>query len=140
MSYERFTDRLRKVLQLANQEAHQQHSRQVGPEHLWLGILKEGPGVACQLLQRLGVYVSVLEQEIRAVFPVHSLTPTAGGRIPHDPYASTALGWAVADAKKLQCNYVGTEHLLLALVSLDWPQTTVTPFRKYLLTYARVEA
>lgn len=142
MTYERFTDRLRQVLQYANQEAHQQHSPRVLAEYLWLGILKEGSGVACMLLQRLGVDVHSLEREFRAAFPVPSpsLTPVVWGRIPHDASASTALGWTVEEAVKFHCNYVGTEHLLLGLVRLGWTQTIEVIFQKYQLTYDRVEA
>lgn len=115
--YERFTDRARKVLQLANQEAQRLHHEYLGTEHILLGLLKEGSGIGGWVLKHFGMEMDVLRAEVeKAVEPGLTGTPVVMGRLPMAPRCKQAIEGAVEEAKALNHNYVGTEHLLLGIL------------------------
>ncbi|MDO4576095.1 MAG: ATP-dependent Clp protease ATP-binding subunit [Planctomycetia bacterium] len=113
--YERFTDRARKVIQLANQEANRLSHEYVGTEHILLGLIKEGNGVASNVLKNLDVDLNKLRREVEKLVP-----PSAGmaslGRLPQTPRAKKAIEFAMEEARTLGHAYVGTEHILLGLL------------------------
>ena len=113
--YERFTDRARKVMQLANQEAQRLKHEYIGTEHILLGLLKEGSGVALQTLTNL-----TLDPE-RIVMEVERLIvrgPGAGetGKNPQTPRAKKVIEYAMEESRNLKHSHVGTEHILLGLL------------------------
>jgi len=113
--YERFTDRARKVMQLANQEAQRFNHEYIGTEHMLLGLIKEGSGVAAHVLKNLDVQLRKVRLEVEKIVnsgPDMSST----GKLPQTPRAKKALEFAMAEARDLLHNYVGTEHLLLGLI------------------------
>src|SRR5947209_49666 len=113
--YERFTDRARKVMQLANQEAQRFNHEFIGTEHILLGLIKEGSGVAANVLQNLEINLGQVRQEIdQIVLPGPDNTIT--GKLPQTPRAKKVIEYAIAEARDLNHNYVGTEHLLLGLL------------------------
>lgn len=117
--YERFTDRARKVMQLANQEAQRLNHEWVGAEHLLLGLIKEGSGMATHVMTDLGVDSAAIRQH---VLSMGDMNPRADmvtmGKLPHTPRAKEVIEGAIVEAKHLWDNYVGTEHLLLGLLRL----------------------
>jgi hypothetical protein len=112
--YERFTDRARIVMQLAQQEAQRLAAAQVDAHHILVGLLKEGSGVAATVLKRLGVN---LRQVRDAVEPVDDAGEPAAGRLPLTAEAKAAVEASIRAAKDLGNNWVGTEHLLLGLIA-----------------------
>jgi ATP-dependent Clp protease ATP-binding subunit ClpA len=112
--YERFTDRARKVMQLANQEAQRLNHDYIGTEHILLGFIKEGAGVAANVLKNLGVDLSNLRTEVQKF--AHTAEGGALGRLPQTPAAKKVIDFAIEEALHLSHNYVGTEHLLLGLL------------------------
>src|SRR3982751_189282 len=115
--YERFTDRARKVMQLANQEAQRFNHEYIGTEHILLGLVKEGSGVAANVLKNLDIDLRKIRLEVERI--VQHGPPSAlavMGRIPKTPRAKKVIEWAIEEARNLHHNYVGTEHLLLGLL------------------------
>jgi hypothetical protein len=113
--FDRFTRRSRTVLRLAQQQAEHLHQRQIGSEHLLLGLLLEGEGVAAHVLVDLGVR----PDELHAAILAH-LQPDAAAdprRLGLSPDARRAIELSVAEARRLRHHYLGTEHLLLGLVA-----------------------
>jgi hypothetical protein len=115
--YERFTDRARKVMQLANQEAQRFNHEYIGTEHILLGLVKEGAGVAANVLASLGVDLRKVRLEVEKV--VHHPWMVRAGKLPHTPRAKKVIEYAVEEARNLGHHYVGTEHLLLGLLRED---------------------
>jgi ATP-dependent Clp protease ATP-binding subunit ClpA len=113
--YERFTDRARKVLQLANQEATRCRHQYIGTEHLLLGLVKEGSGVAANVLKNLDVELSKVRREVEQII-LPGATDTLSGKLPQTPRVKKVIEWAIEEARGLNHNYVGTEHLLLGLL------------------------
>lgn len=113
--FERFTDRARKVMALASQEAQRCHHDHVGTEHILLGLLKEGTGVAATVLLQRGLQIKVLRQHI-ADLVTEGMVGDDTHALPQTVHAKHVLTWAVAEARILHHNYLGTEHLLLALL------------------------
>jgi ATP-dependent Clp protease ATP-binding subunit ClpA len=111
----RLTDRARKVLQLANQEAQAFNHEYVGTEHILLGLVKEGTGVAAHLLQALGVGLDTIRAAIRRLVQAGP-EPITLGRLPLTPRAQRVVELACDECRELQHQYVGTEHLLLGLL------------------------
>jgi ATP-dependent Clp protease ATP-binding subunit ClpA len=114
--YERFTVRARKVMQLANQEAQRFQHEYVGTEHILLGLMKEGSGVAANVLKSLDIdlrKIRLVVEQIVQVGPVNMVTP---GKLPQTPRARQVIEYAIEEARNLNHNYVGTEHLLLGLL------------------------
>src|ERR687891_187289 len=115
--YERFTDRARKVMQLANQEAQLFNHEYIGTEHILLGLVKEGSGVAANVLKNLGVERRKVREEVeRIVQRGVGGDQVVMGRLPHTPRSKKVIEYAIEEARSLSHNYVGTEHLLLGLL------------------------
>jgi hypothetical protein len=113
--YERFTDRARKVMQLANQEAQRFNHEYIGTEHILLGLVKEGSGVAANVLKNLDVDLRTIRREVEKI--VQSGPDMAPrGKRPQTPRARKVIERAIEEARNLNHNYVGTEHLLLGLL------------------------
>jgi len=113
--YERFTDRARKVMQLANQEAQRFNHEYIGTEHVLLGLVKEGSGVAANVLKNLDVDLRKIRLEVEKIVQSGPDMVTMG-KLPQTPRAKKVIEYALEEAKNLNHNYVGTEHLLLGLL------------------------
>src|SRR4051812_26109308 len=113
--FERFTDRARKVMQLANQEAQRFNHEYVGTEHVLLGLVKEGSGVAANVLKNLDVNLRKIRVEVEKIVQSGPDMVTMG-KLPQTPRAKKVIEYAIEEARNLNHNYVGTEHLLLGLL------------------------
>jgi ATP-dependent Clp protease ATP-binding subunit ClpC len=113
--YERFTDRARKVMQLANQEAQRFNHEYIGTEHILLGLVKEGSGVAATVLKNLDIDLRKIRLEVEKIVQIGPGEVT-GGKLPQTPRAKKVIEYSIEEARALNHNYVGTEHLLLGLV------------------------
>ncbi|TWT61631.1 ATP-dependent Clp protease ATP-binding subunit [Rubinisphaera italica] len=113
--YERFTDRARKVMQLANQEAQRFNHEYIGTEHILLGLVKEGSGVAANVLKNLEVDLRKIRLEVEKIVQTGPDMVTMG-KLPQTPRAKKVIEYAMEEARNLNHNYVGTEHLLLGLL------------------------
>jgi ATP-dependent Clp protease ATP-binding subunit ClpC len=113
--YERFTDRARKVMQLANQEAQRFNHEYIGTEHILLGLVKEGSGVAANVLKNLDVDLRKIRLEVEKIVQSGPDMVTMG-KLPQTPRAKKVIEYAIEEARNLNHNYVGTEHLLLGLL------------------------
>src|SRR5438132_981672 len=113
--YERFTDRARKVMQLANQEAQRFNHEYIGTEHILLGLVKEGSGVAANVLKNLDVDLRKIRLEVEKLVQSGPDMVTMG-KLPHTPRAKKVIEYAMEEARNLNHNYVGTEHVLLGLL------------------------
>jgi ATP-dependent Clp protease ATP-binding subunit ClpC len=113
--YERFTERARKVMQLANQEAQRFNHEYVGTEHILLGLVKEGSGVAANVLKSLDVDLRKIRLEVEKLVQSGPDMVTMG-KLPLTPRAKKVVEYAVEEARNLGHGYVGTEHLLLGLL------------------------
>ena len=112
---ERFTDRARKVMALANQEAQRLNHEYIGTEHVLLGLLKEGSGVGANVLKNLGVYLKTVRCEVEKLV-LRGPELLGQGKLPQTPRAKRAIGYAISEARGINHKYVGTEHLLLGLL------------------------
>jgi ATP-dependent Clp protease ATP-binding subunit ClpC len=113
--FERFTDRARKVMALANQEAQRFNHEYIGTEHILLGLVKEGSGVGATVLKNLDVDIKKLRLEVEKLVKSGPDMVTMG-KLPHTPRAKKVIEFAIEEARSLNHNYVGTEHLLLGLL------------------------
>src|SRR6202453_3500945 len=113
--YERFTDRARKVMQLANQEAQRFNHEYIGTEHILLGLVKEGSGVAANVLKNLDIDLRKIRLEVEKIVQAGPDMVTMG-KLPQTPRAKKVIEYSVEEARNLNHNYVGTEHLLLGLL------------------------
>ncbi|MFA7677557.1 MAG: ATP-dependent Clp protease ATP-binding subunit, partial [Candidatus Omnitrophota bacterium] len=113
--FNRFTERARKVLVLAKEEARRFNHDYIGTEHILLGLIREGEGVACAVLQNLGADLERLRIEIEKLVSTGSVASVLGD-IPFTPRAKKALELAAEEARSLSHNYIGTEHILLGLL------------------------
>jgi ATP-dependent Clp protease ATP-binding subunit ClpC len=113
--YERFTDRARKVMQLANQEAQRFNHEYIGTEHVLLGLIKEGSGVAANVLKNLDVDLRKIRLEVEKLVQSGPDMVTMG-KLPQTPRAKKVIEYAMEEARNLGHNYVGTEHILLGLL------------------------
>ncbi|GMU81669.1 MAG: ATP-dependent Clp protease ATP-binding subunit [Phycisphaerales bacterium] len=113
--FERFTDRARKVMALANQEAQRFNHDYIGTEHILLGLVKEGSGVGANVLKNLGVDLRKVRLEVEKLVKSGPETVTMG-KLPQTPRAKRVIEYAIEEARNLNHNYVGTEHLLLGLL------------------------
>ncbi len=112
--FQRFTDRARRAVHLAQEEARLLRHNYVGTEHLLLGLLYEGEGVAARALGSLGVSLQAVRGQVEQIIGHGPTIPT--GHIPFTPRAKKALALSLREALALGHNYIGTEHLLLGLV------------------------
>ena len=113
--YERFTDRARKVMQLANQEAQRFNHEYIGTEHMLLGLVKEGTGVAANVLKNLGVDLRKIRLEVEKLVQSGPEMITMG-KLPQTPRAKKVIEFSMEEARNLNHNFVGTEHILLGLL------------------------
>jgi ATP-dependent Clp protease ATP-binding subunit ClpC len=111
-----FTERVRKVLAIAREEAARLHDDYVGPEHILLGVVHEGEGVAYAVLQNLGADLDAILQKIEAQVKNGGAWHATGPDLPYTSRAKKVLELAMAEARTLNHTYVGTEHLLLGLL------------------------
>src|SRR5260221_10014554 len=115
--FEKFTERARKVLSLAQEEAQRFNHTYIGTEHLLLGLVREGDGVAAKVLAGLGVELNKVRSAVEQV--VGRGDRIVLGEIGLTPGAKKAIELAVDAARRLNHHYVGTEHLLLGLMRSD---------------------
>ncbi len=113
--FERFTDRARKVMALANQEAQRFNHEYIGTEHILLGLVKEGSGVGANVLKNLEVDLRKVRLEVEKLVKSGPNMVTMG-KLPQTPRAKKVIEYAIEEARNLNHNYVGTEHLLLGLL------------------------
>jgi ATP-dependent Clp protease ATP-binding subunit ClpC len=113
--FERFTDRARKVMALANQEAQRFNHEYIGTEHILLGLVKEGSGVGANVLKNLDVDLRKVRMEVEKLVKSGPDMVTMG-KLPQTPRAKKVIEYAIEEARNLNHNYVGTEHLLLGLL------------------------
>ncbi len=111
-----FTDRVRKVLQMAREEAARLHHEYVGTEHILLGLIREGEGVAAAVLTNLNVDLEDIQQKIEETVKKGKAAAAAGPDLPYTSRAKKVLELAMSEARELNHSYVGTEHLLLGLL------------------------
>src|SRR5450432_790763 len=113
--FERFTDRARKVMALANQEAQRFNHEYIGTEHILLGLVKEGSGVGANVLKNLDVDLRKVRLEVEKLVKSGPDMVTMG-KLPQTPRAKKVIEYSIEEARQLNHNYVGTEHLLLGLL------------------------
>ncbi|MBI3982629.1 MAG: ATP-dependent Clp protease ATP-binding subunit [Gemmatimonadetes bacterium] len=111
-----FTDRVRKVLQMAREEAARLHHEYVGTEHILLGLIREGEGVAAAVLTNLNVDLEEIQQKIEETVKKGKAPAAAGPDLPYTSRAKKVLELSMSEARELNHSYVGTEHLLLGLL------------------------
>src|ERR1043165_954153 len=111
-----FTERVRKVLAMAREEAARLHHEYVGTEHILLGLIREGEGVAATVLQNLNVELDEIQQKIEETVKKGKAAQATGPDLPYTSRAKKVLELAMAEARELNHSYVGTEHLLLGLL------------------------
>jgi ATP-dependent Clp protease ATP-binding subunit ClpC len=111
-----FTERVRKVLAMAREEAARLHNEYVGTEHILLGLIREGEGVAAAVLQSLSADLDEIQQRIEEQVKKGKAAQATGPDLPYTSRAKKVLELAMAEARELNHSYVGTEHLLLGLL------------------------
>ena len=112
--FERFTDRARRVLVLAQEEARLLNHSFIGTEHILLGLIHEGEGVAAKALEQLGISLEAVREKVEETIGLSGTAPT--GSPPFTPRAKKVLELSLREALQLGHNYIGTEHMLLGLV------------------------
>ncbi len=113
--YERFTDRARMVMRIANEEAQHFNHEYIGTEHILLGLIKEGSGVAANVLKNLDIDLKKVRREVEKIVQ-SGPDPVTTGNLPQTPRARRVIEFAIDEARDLNHNYIGTEHLLLGLL------------------------
>jgi ATP-dependent Clp protease ATP-binding subunit ClpA len=114
--FERFTDKARHVVVLAQEEARLLRHDYIGTEHLLLGLIREGNGVAAKALEHLGIELAAVRQHVEELVGQGPAQAKRSGHIPFTPQAKKALQLALREAVQLGHNYIGTEHILLGLI------------------------
>ncbi len=112
--FERFTDRARRVVVLAQEEARMLNHNYIGTEHILLGLIHEGEGVAAKALESLGISLEGVRQQVEEIIGQGQQAPS--GHIPFTPRAKKVLELSLREALQLGHNYIGTEHILLGLI------------------------
>ena len=112
--FERFTDRARRVVVLAQEEARMLNHNYIGTEHLLLGLIHEGEGVAAKALESMGISLEAVRSQVEEIIGQGQAAPT--GHIPFTPRAKKVLELSLREALQLGHNYIGTEHILLGLI------------------------
>ena len=115
MFYDRFTDRARKVMAYARQEAQRFNHDYIGTEHILLGLIKEGSGVAANVLRNLDVDIKKIRLEVEKMV-TSSPDVVTKGQLPFTPRAKKVIEFSLEEARSLGHNYIGTEHILLGLL------------------------
>ena len=112
--FERFTDRARRVVVLAQEEARLLNHSYIGTEHILLGLIHEGEGVAAKALESLGISLEAVRSQVEEMIGQGGTSPS--GHIPFTPRAKKVLELSLREALQLGHNYIGTEHILLGLI------------------------
>ena len=112
--FERFTDRARRVVVLAQEEARLLNHNYIGTEHILLGLIHEGEGVAAKALESLGISLDAVREQVQDIIGQGQQAPS--GHIPFTPRAKKVLELSLREALQLGHNYIGTEHILLGLI------------------------
>jgi len=112
--FERFTGRARRVVVLAQEEARMLDHNYIGTEHILLGLIREGEGVAAKALESLGISLEAVRQQVEEIIGLGEQAPS--GHIPFTARAKKVLELSLREALQLGQNYIGTEHILLALI------------------------
>src|SRR5918992_904494 len=112
--FERFTDRARRVVVLAQEEARMLNHNYIGTEHILLGLIHEGEGVAAKALESLNISLEAVRQQVEEIIGQGQAAPT--GHIPFTPRTKKVLELSLREALQLGHNYIGTEHILLGLI------------------------
>ena len=112
--FERFTDRARRVVVLAQEEARMLNHNYIGTEHILLGLIHEGEGVAAKGLEALGISLEAVRSQVEEIIGQGQQAPS--GHIPFTPRAKKVLELSLREALQLGHNYIGTEHILLGLI------------------------
>ena len=112
--FERFTDRARRVVVLAQEEARLLNHSYIGTEHILLGLIHEGEGVAAKALETLGISLEAVRAQVEEIIGQGGSSPS--GHIPFTPRAKKVLELSLREALQLGHNYIGTEHILLGLI------------------------
>src|SRR6478752_4754799 len=112
--FERFTDRARRVVVLAQEEAKMLNHNYIGTEHILLGLIHEGEGVAAKALESLGISLDAVREQVQDIIGQGQQQPS--GHIPFTPRAKKVLELSLREALQLGHNYIGTEHILLGLI------------------------
>jgi ATP-dependent Clp protease ATP-binding subunit ClpC len=112
--FERFTDRARRVVVLAQEEARMLNHNYIGTEHILLGLIHEGEGVAAKALESLNISLDAVRDQVQEIIGQGQAAPT--GHIPFTPRAKKVLELSLREALQLGHNYIGTEHILLGLI------------------------
>lgn len=113
--YEKFTDRARLVLQLANEEAQRQKSMYIGTEHFLLGLIMEEQGIACKVLRSFGIDLEEVSARVEKLIQVSS-DEELPDKLPQAPKIKRVVDSAIREALSLGHDYIGTEHLLLGVL------------------------
>ncbi|HEY9378087.1 MAG TPA: Clp protease N-terminal domain-containing protein [Jiangellaceae bacterium] len=113
--FERFTDRARRVVVLAQEEARMLNHDYIGTEHILLGLIHEGEGVAATALTEMGISLEAVRQQVEAIIGKGKTAPTHG-HIPFTPRAKKTLELSLRESMQLGHNHIGTEHILLGLL------------------------
>ena len=112
--FDRFTDRARRVIVLAQDEARMLNHNYIGTEHLLLGLIHEGEGVAAKALESLGISLEAVREQVEEIIGQGQQAPT--GHIPFTPRAKKVLEFSMREALQINHPYIGTEHILLGLI------------------------
>ena len=112
--FERFTDRARRVIVLAQEEARMLNHNYIGTEHILLGLIHEGEGIAARALESLGVNLTAVREQVQEI--IGSGPQASSGHIPFTPRAKKILELSMREAIQLNHGYIGTEHILLGMV------------------------
>ncbi len=113
--FERFTDRARRVVVLAQDEARMLNHNYIGTEHILLGLIHEGEGVAAKALESLGIGLDAVRQQVEETIG-RGQAPPGEGHIPFTPRSKKVLELSLREALDLGHTYIGTEHILLGLI------------------------
>ena len=111
---ERFTDRARRVVVEAQEEARTLNQSYIGTEHILLGLIREGKGTGTKALESLGISLDTVRQQVQEIIGQGQRAPS--GHIPFTPHGKKVLELALSESKLLDHHYIGTEHILLGLI------------------------
>jgi ATP-dependent Clp protease ATP-binding subunit ClpC len=114
--FERFTERARRVVVLAQDEARMLNHNYIGTEHILLGLIHEGEGIAAEALTSLGISLGAVRQAVEEIIGRGTQPPSESGHIPFTPRSKKVLELSLREALQLGHDYIGTEHILLGLI------------------------
>lgn len=114
--FEKFTQRSRTVLRLAQEEAQRLHHNYIGTEHLLLGLVREGEGLAAKVLISMGVSLPTIRERVEHIIGRSKHVRKPSGELPLTPRAKKVFELAVDEAHRFNHHYIGTEHLLLGMI------------------------